>query len=639
MILPWLVVIPLAGALLSGAAGLLRPSLARWIACAAMAAELALAATLWPGAAGGRHGDVVCRHANESCMSAHGADMAPGHERWLADFTVPWIPSLGISFHLAIDGLSLLMVLLTAVLGLISVVISWNEIRHRVGLFHLNLLLVLAGIVGVFLAMDLFLFYFFWELMLVPMYFLIDLWGHEDRHRAAVKFFIFTQLGGLAMLLSILALYFIHAGATGWYTFDYFLLLGTRLEGRAGMLVMLGFFLGFAVKLPVVPLHTWLPDAHTQAPTAGSVILAGLLLKTGAYGLLRFVLPLFPHQAAQIAPLAMTLGVAGILYGAALAFAQSDLKRLIAYTSVSHLGFVLLGAFANNTLALEGAVMQMLCHGLSTGALFILAGLLQERLGTREMDRMGGMWAATPKLAAAGMFFAMASLGLPGLGNFVGEFLILLGAYKVNIALTVLATAGFVAATVYSLWMVQRVFHGPLKTEKPILDLRAHEAIVLAAMIIGLVALGLYPQPVLDVTAKYLINIKPTEKESMSVLVDAYQPAAVESGGSRRLTPAPSVHHVFVNLLHQVDKTVLSDRLARGAYDGSPTRSEAQGGESNPIESKVPWATDSIAQRAQDQQPAIARKEGVAMAACLGYVDRVGVTNRLSSAVDAEGRR
>jgi NADH-quinone oxidoreductase subunit M len=288
------------------------------------------------------------------------------------------------------DGLSLLLVLLTVLLGLMAVVASWSEIRERVGFFHFNLLWVLAGIVGVFLALDLFLFYVFWEMMLVPMYFLIGIWGHESRIYAAIKFFIFTQASSLLMLLAIVTLFFLHHQQFGVYTFDYIALLGTPLGPGMAMWLMLGFFVAFAVKLPVVPFHTWLPDAHTEAPTAGSVILAGLLLKTGAYGLLRFVVPLFPEAARAFAPAAMVLGVIGILYGAVLAFAQTDLKRLVAYTSISHLGFVVLGIFAWNEWALQGAVMQMICHGLSTGALFILVGALQERLQTRDMGRMGG---------------------------------------------------------------------------------------------------------------------------------------------------------------------------------------------------------------------------------------------------------
>ena len=406
------------------------------------------------------------------------------------------------------DSLSLILIALTSFLGVIAVISSWTEIKERTGFFHFILMAVLSGIIGVFLAVDLFLFYFFWELMLVPMYFLIAIWGHENRFYASVKFFIFTQLSGLLMLFAILGLFFIHGRNTGIYTFDYTQLLGTSLSSAEGMWLMLGFLIAFAVKLPVVPFHSWLPDAHTEAPTAGSVILAGLLLKTGAYGLLRFVIPLFPDASLSFAPAAMVLGVVGILYGAVMAFAQTDLKRLVAYTSVSHMGFVVLGIFAWNTLALQGAVMQIVCHGISTGALFIIAGALQERLGTRDINRMGGLWSAVPRIGAAGLFFALASLGLPGLGNFVGEFLVLIGIYKINIAVTVFATAGLVFATVYSLWMVHVTFFGVNKENWKIPDFSLREMAVISVMMIMLVLLGLYPQPLIDTAGQSLDNLQ-----------------------------------------------------------------------------------------------------------------------------------
>jgi NADH-quinone oxidoreductase subunit M len=356
----------------------------------------------------------------------------------------------------------------------------------------------LAGINGVFLALDLFLFYFFWEVMLVPMYFLIGIWGHEQRIYAAIKFFLFTLASGLLMLLAILGVYVIHGRTTGVWTFDFPQLLGTSFDPHVAMWLMLGFFVGFAVKLPAVPFHNWLPDAHTEAPTAGSVILAGLLLKTGAYGLIRFVVPLFPAAVERFAPVAMTLGVIGIVYGALVAFSQTDLKRLVAYTSVSHMGFVLLGIFAWNELALQGTVMQMICHGISTGALFILVGMLYERIHTRDMGSMGGLWTAVPRMGAMAMVFAMASLGLPGLGNFVGEFLVLFGAFRAHIPLAIIATVGVVFATIYSLWIVQRAFHGPRPDEKVLPDLTARETLVLAVLVMAIVWLGLFPQPVFD---------------------------------------------------------------------------------------------------------------------------------------------
>jgi len=488
MTLLWLILIPLLGGILAWIAARWSAAAARWVSLAALICDMILALGLW---------------AHSGAAAA-----APGNSPWLIEFHREWIPQMGVSLFLAMDGLSLLMILLTVFLGIISVAISWTEIRERVGFFHFNLMWTLAGIIGVFSSLDLFLFYFFWELMLIPMYFLIAIWGHENRVHAAVKFFLFTQLSGLLMLLAILALYFIHGNATGQYTFDYTRLLGTRMSGTLSMLLMLGFLAAFAVKLPVFPFHTWLPDAHTEAPTAGSVILAGLLLKTGAYGMLRFALPLFPDAAIALAPIAMALGVIGILYGAVLAFAQTDLKRLVAYTSVSHMGFVLLGVFAWNELALQGAVMQMLCHGIATGALFIIAGSLQERIHTRDISRMGGLWATAPRMGGVAMVFAWASLGLPGLGNFVAEFLILLGSWQANRLWTVLASAGLIASAIYALWVIQAVFHGPEEKKKTFPDLGLREMAVMTALIAAIVWLGVYPQPVLDTARPALVELR-----------------------------------------------------------------------------------------------------------------------------------
>lgn len=426
--------------------------------------------------------------------------------KWLIDIQSNWIPQFGIGLHLALDGLSLLMLLLTFFLGIIAMLISWKEINAKVGFFHFNLLLILAGIVGVFLSLDLFLFYFFWELMLVPMYFLIGIWGHENRTKASYKFFLYTQASGLLMFVSILALYFVHGDSTGVYTFDYNQLLGTQMAPTTAILIMSGFLAAFLVKLPVVPLHNWLPDAHSEAPTAGSLILAALLLKTGAYGLLRFVVPLFPSAAQSFAPIGMALGVIGILYGAKLAFAQTDLKRLIAYTSVSHMGFVMLGIFSFNELAYQGVVMQMIAHGISTGALFIMAGQLSERIHTRDINQMGGLWEKVPFMGAIGLVFAMASLGLPGLGNFIAELLILIGAFKVNVLMSVLACLGLIAATLYSLRILQKVFFGKKNTDWKMNDLSIREKVVSISLVIIIFVLGLFPQPVFDVAKPSLLK-------------------------------------------------------------------------------------------------------------------------------------
>jgi NADH-quinone oxidoreductase subunit M len=481
MILVWLIVILMAGGLLAWITGKINRSLPRWVALITVMTVFGLTLYVWMA---------------PSAIAMNSSQQMG--QTWLMHFNASWIPQWGISFSLALDGLSVLMLLLTFFLGLIAVLISWREINTKVGFFHFNLLWVLAGITGVFLTMDLFLFYFFWEVMLIPMYFLIGIWGHENRNYAAYKFFIFTQASGLLMLLSILALYFIHGNTTGTYTFNYFELLNTALTPDTGRLLMFGFLAAFLVKLPVVPFHSWLPDAHSQAPTAGSLILAGLLLKTGAYGLLRFVLPLFPAAAVEFAPWAMLLGVIGIIYGAILAFSQTDLKRLVAYTSVSHMGFVILGVFAFNEWALQGVVMQMITHGLSTGALFVIAGFLYERLHTRDIKQMGGFWAKAPKMGVISLVFVMASLGLPGLGNFIAEFLTLVGSWQANNWLTIFATIGIVMATAYSLRIMQKLFYEPGPVTRAFPDLTSREMLVALPMVAALLWLGLYPQPVLE---------------------------------------------------------------------------------------------------------------------------------------------
>jgi NADH-quinone oxidoreductase subunit M len=506
LILPGLILVPLLGGLAAQLAGRFGPDWPRWIALLALLVDALLLL-----AAGNL---------------APTPDLPSG--AWIAHFAMPWVPQLGIAFRLDMDGLSLLLLWLTLALGVVSVVISWKEITEHVGAFHLCLLSATAGIVGVFLATDLFLFFFLWEVMLVPMYFLVAIWGHERRTQAAIKFFLFTQGSGLLMLVSILALAFAHQRATGVFTFDYFALLGTPMAQGTAMLLMLGFFAAFAVKLPVVPVHSWLPDTHTQAPTAGSVLLAGILLKTGAYGLLRFVIPLFPDAAHRFTPVALALGVVGILYGALLAMAQDDMKRLVAYSSISHLGFVLLGIFAWNGLALQGVVIQMIAHGISTGALFILVGALQDRMHTRDMRQMGGLWQRVPKLSAVFLLFAIASLGLPGLGNFVGEFLTLLGTYQTAPVAAILGAVGLVMAAVYALIMVQRAFFGPVGDAPMIADLSWRHAGVMAVMIVAIIGLGIFPQPIIDVAAPSLGHLTRTAEPSTTAT--AANPSAIAMG-------------------------------------------------------------------------------------------------------------
>jgi NADH-quinone oxidoreductase subunit M len=477
MILICLIAVLLAGGVLAAISARWNAAMARWIALASTVIDLALVLFIW------------INHAGQIALLNSTA--------WLEQVNWTWIPQLGIHFHLAIDGLSLLLLALTFFVGAFSILVSWTEITESIGFFHLNVLWILAGIAGVFLAVDLFLFYFAWELMLVPMYFLIALWGRERRAKAAVKFFLFTQAGGLLMLVAILALYFFHYRSTGVFTFEYVDLLNTPLTASTALWIMLGFFAAFAVKLPLFPFHTWLPDACSEASTPVCVILASLLAKTAAYGMIRFLIPLFPNAAREFAPVAMALGVVGILYGAVLAFGQTDLKRLVAYTSISHLGFIVLAVFSWNELALQGAVMTMICHGLSVGALFILIGALDARIHTRDLDRMGGLWSTAPRLSGAALFFALASMGLPGLGDFVGEFLILLGTYRDHPVFAIVAAIGVLASTFYALRLIQRAFQGPNVHRVAMPDLVYREGFVITLMAGALLWLGLNPQPVL----------------------------------------------------------------------------------------------------------------------------------------------
>lgn len=494
VLLPWLIIIPFVGGLLCWLAERLGAKVPRWIALITMGLTLALGLQLW-------------------LQGGYSLTQASGLPQWQSTFLVSWIPRFGINFHLALDGLSLLMVVLTGLLGLMAVLCSWNEIEKYQGFFHLNLMWILGGVIGVFLAIDMFLFFFFWEMMLVPMYFLIALWGHKasdgkTRITAATKFFIYTQASGLVMLIAILALVFVHYNATGVWTFSYETLLKTPMSRHVEFLLMLGFFIAFAVKMPVVPLHGWLPDAHSQAPTAGSVDLAGILLKTAAYGLLRFSLPLFPNASAEFAPVAMWLGIIGIFYGAWMAFSQTDIKRLIAYTSISHMGFVLIAIYTGSQLAFQGAVVQMIAHGLSAAALFILCGQLYERLHTRDMRQMGGLWSRIKWIPGLSLFFAVANLGMPGTGNFVGEFMILTGSFQVVPVIIVIATFGLVFASVYSLVMMQRAYYGEAKSKEPLAGMSSREFLTIGVLVVLLVLLGIYPQPILDTSHAAMSNIQ-----------------------------------------------------------------------------------------------------------------------------------
>jgi NADH-quinone oxidoreductase subunit M len=418
---------------------------------------------------------------------------------------VPWIPSLGIHYHVGIDGISLFLVLLTTFLTPIAILSSWNSIDKRLKEYYLFMLLLETGMVGVFIALDFFLFYAFWEVMLVPMYFLIGVWGGQRRIYAALKFFIYTMLGSVLMLVAIISLYFFNETATGAGTFDFSTILANIQSGRLVLSsvqqywLFLAFFLAFAIKVPLFPFHTWLPDAHVEAPTAGSVLLAGVLLKMGTYGIVRFCLPMFPQATVEFTPLVSVLAVIGIIYGALVAMVQTDIKKLVAYSSVSHLGFVVLGIFALNEEGIEGAVYQMLNHGISTGGLFLLVGMLYDRRHTRAIEEFGGLARPLPAFSTVFLIVTLSSIGLPLLNGFVGEFLILLGAFRANVTATVVAASGVVLSAVYMLWMYQRVIFGEVTNPKntKLEDLSCREKFILLPLVALIFWMGLYPGPFL----------------------------------------------------------------------------------------------------------------------------------------------
>ena len=425
-------------------------------------------------------------------------DKSDGGFQFRSDDPNIWIESLGIRWDLAIDGISLFLVVLTGFLFPLAIVGVSPE--HSPKNYFAWIIVLEAGVMGVFMSLDLFFFFVFFEVVLVPMYFLIGSWGHGNRIYAATKFFLFTMFGSALMLIGILAIVFFHESATGVLTFDVVAIAeGQHWGTDVGRWIFLSFVLAFSVKVPVFPVHTWLPDAHTEAPTAGSVILAGVMLKLGTYGFFRFGLYLFPEAATWFAPVLMVLGTVGIIYGAAAATMQKDLKRLVAYSSVAHLGFIVLGTFAITTESLTGSVAQMVNHGLSTGALFFLVGWMYERRHTRMIAELGGLQKAAPVFAGAFTLVMLSSVGLPGLNGFVGEFLILLGAFVANPWIASVAATGVIFAAVYLLWAYQRVFHGKAEGENATMeDLRVNEALVLLPMIILIIGLGVYPKPMLE---------------------------------------------------------------------------------------------------------------------------------------------
>jgi NADH-quinone oxidoreductase subunit M len=427
----------------------------------------------------------------------------PGGSEFQFREDVSWIEAFGMRYTLGVDGLSVVLVLLTTVLSVVSLFYSWEPIQKRVKEYYIALLLLMTGMLGVFVALDLFLFYVFWELSLFPMYVIIGVWGGPRRIYATVKFVLYTLVGSLLMLVAILAVAIAHAASGQPFTFSYEALRGFAYADALQALAFVAFFLAFAIKVPMWPFHTWLPDAHVEAPTAGSIILAGVMLKLGGYGFLRFSLPLLPDAAVSFAPIIIGLALVAIIYGGLVAMVQPDLKKLVAFSSVSHMGFVMLGAFVFNEQGLQGAIFQMVSHGVTTGALFLLVGVLYEQTHDRLIDHMGGLNARIPRYAAMFGLFTFASIGLPGLSGFIGEFLVVLGAFRANGWIAAAAMVVVIISAVYMLWMFQRVFFTVpsdwMRRFWPALrDMNRNEWLALSPLIVLVVALGVYPAPVLE---------------------------------------------------------------------------------------------------------------------------------------------
>jgi NADH-quinone oxidoreductase subunit M len=463
-------------------------------------------------------------------------------QRYQFSESVDWIPSIGAKYTLGIDGISFLLVMLTVVLGFISILSAWNAIKPRKKEFYLLFLILQTGMLGVFMSLDFFLFYVFWEITLVPMYFLIGIWGSDRRLYAAIKFFLYTLAGSVLMLLAILGMYFKYHEMTGAYTFDVqTLLTATPLFPLAlQKWLFWGLFFAFAIKVPMFPFHTWLPDAHTEAPTAGSVILAGVLLKMGAYGFLRFSVPMLPAATKSAAHLIVILSLIGIVYGALVCMMQKDMKKLIAYSSVSHMGFVTLGIFALTPQAIAGSVLQQINHGISTGALFLIVGVLYERRHTRLISEFGGLSTPMPSFAAIYMIITLSSLGLPLLNGFIGEFTILRGVFEVSKTWAVWGVVGIVLGAAYLLWLYQRVMFGqvtnPANANLPDLNLR--EYITLVPLVLWAFWIGIYPKPY------FTILEQPVKQIVQQVNPDYYKlpaaPVAQLPAGSPAPVPAPA---------------------------------------------------------------------------------------------------
>jgi NADH-quinone oxidoreductase subunit M len=493
--------LPLAGALLLlliGNADGRRDRLFRWLALGISLVEFVLTLAIWVA-------------------------FDPGSAEFQFVERVPWIPAFGIDYFVGVDGISLLLVVLTGFLTPIALLSSWEGVDKKVKEFSIFILALEAAMIGVFVSLDLFLFYVFWDAMLIPMYFLIGIWGYDQRIYAAVKFMLYTMAGSVLMLVAILGLAFLHSEATGMYSFDLLKLYTLEIAPQTQQWFFLAFAVAFAIKVPLFPFHTWLPDAHVQAPTAGSIILAGVLLKMGTYGLVRFAFPLFPDAAAVFAPWIAVLAVIGIIYGALVAMVQPDMKKLVAYSSVSHLGFVVLGICAMNTQGVQGAVYQMLAHGVSTGGLFLLVGMLSDRRHTRQIAEFGGLRNVMPRLTATFLIITLASIGMPALNGFVGEFLTMMGAYLWDPRLVVGAGLGVILSAVYMLGLFQKVYLGDVTNAKnaSLPDLNPREWASVAPLCALAIFMGVFPS----------VFLRPMEPSVRKVVerVQAARPVRVQS--------------------------------------------------------------------------------------------------------------
>ncbi len=445
-----------------------------------------------------------------------------------------WIPAFGIDYYVGIDGLSLMLLVLTGFLTPLALLTSWESVDQHVKEFSIFMLLLEASMIGVFCALDVFLFYIFWDFVLIPMYFLIGIWGYDQRIYAAVKFMLYTMAGSVLMLVAIIGLSWMHQSMTGEYSFDLLKLYELQIPEGTQYWMFLAFTIAFIIKVPLFPFHTWLPDAHVQAPTAGSVILAGVMLKMGGYGLIRFAFPLFPEAALYFAPLLATLSVIAIVYGALVAMVQPDMKKLVAYSSVSHMGFVVLGIAAMNMQGVQGASYQMLAHGVSTGGLFCIVGMLSDRRHTRLISEFGGLKTVMPRLTAVMLILTLSSIGLPGMNGFIGEFLIMLGAFKWDPRFVVVAALGVILSAVYMLWMFQRVFYGKVTNDhnKNLADLSFREWAIIGPLAAVAIAMGVVPN----------VFLKPMEPAIQRIVdrVQARQPLVVEKGSGIFFEPDPS---------------------------------------------------------------------------------------------------